>query len=94
MAETRNLKQWATIYRGLGNPNRLRILRILSEVKQLSVSELAKELEITLKNTSRNLGILLNLDLLEFIGRHDRVYYRLNPKMAEDIKHILKITFR
>ena len=94
MHVTRNLKQWATIYRGLGNPNRLRILRILSEVKQFSVSELAKELEITIKNTSRNLGILSNLDLVEFTGRHDRVYYRLNPKMAEDIRQILRITFR
>lgn len=94
MVEKRTLKQWATVYRGFGNPNRLRILRMLSEVEKMAVSELADELEISLKNTSRNLGILLNLDLIEFRGRHDRVYYSLNKGMASEIKTILRLTFR
>lgn len=90
----RDLKQWATIYRGLGNPNRLKILKILSQTEQMSVSELADELDITLKNTSRNLGILLNLNLVEFKGKHDRVYYSLNPRLAEDIRTILRVSFK
>lgn len=92
--EKRNLKQWSTIFRGLGNPNRLGILRILSEVDKMSVSELAKEIDITLKNTSRNLSILLNLDLVEFKGKHDRVYYSLNPKLDGRAKLILKISLK
>ena len=89
----RNLKQWATVYRGLGNPNRLRILKMLSKTEKMSVSELADELGITLKNTSRNLSILLNLDLVEFQGRQDRVYYSINSKLADDVERIFKITF-
>lgn len=91
MLQKRDLKQWATIFRGLGNPNRLRILKIIENDKNLSVSDLSTKLRITLKNTSRNLGILLNLDLVEFEGKHDRVYYRLNPRLAEDVAKILKI---
>lgn len=94
MAGKRDLKQWATVFRGLGNPNRLRILKILSQTDKMSVSELAKELDITLKNTSRNLSILLNLDLVEYKGKHDRVYYSLNQHLADDLKAILKISFR
>lgn len=89
----RNLKQWAIVYRGLGNPNRLRILKILSKTKEMSVSELSEELGITLKNTSRNLNILSNLNLVEFQGRRDRVYYKLNFKMESEIRRILGITF-
>ncbi len=92
MVKSKSLKRWATVYRGLGNPSRLRILELLRKNKQLSVSELSKELGITLKNTSRNLGILLNLELVEFQGKHDRVYYSLNPNLHKDIKQILKIS--
>ena len=91
MAQKRNLKQWATVFRGLGNQNRLQILEILTKTKSMSVSELSEKLHITLKNTSRNLIILLNLDLVEFQGRNSRVYYNLNLRMSDDITRILKI---
>lgn len=89
----KSLKQWATIFRGLGNPNRLRILKILGQSEKVSVSALAEELGISLKNTSRNLSILHNLDLVEFQGKHDRVYYSLNSKLTNEIGKILKIIF-
>lgn len=88
----KDLGQWATIYRGLGNPNRLKILKLLSGREKMAVSELSEELGISLKNTSRNLGILLNLDLVQNEGKHDRVYYSINPRLSEDLKRILKIT--
>ncbi len=91
MAQKRNLKQWATVFRGLGNQNRLQILEMLTKAKSMSVSELSEKLHITLKNTSRNLGILLNLDLVEFQGRNNRVYYNLNPRITEDIARVLKV---
>ena len=89
MPDKRELRQWATIFRGLGNPNRLKTLQLLSKKQEISVSELADELGITLKNTSRNLGILLNLDLVVFQGKRDRVYYSLNPALARDLRQVL-----
>ncbi len=88
---SKTLRQWATIFRGLGNPNRLQILKLLNKADKMAVSSLAEELGISLKNTSRNLSILLNLDLVEFQGKHDRVYYSLNSKLTDDISKILKI---
>jgi len=89
----RDIKSWAILYRGLGNQNRLRILQLLKQKKRLSVSELAEELKITIKNTSRNLNILSNLDLVRFQGGQGRVYYFLNENIPSDISEILKINF-
>ena len=61
----RDIKDWATIHKGLGNQNRLRILQLLNETEKMSVTDLAEELEISFKNTSRNLSILRNLSLVE-----------------------------
>lgn len=88
----RNLKQWATIYRGLGNQNRLRILKLLSTRGAMSVGAIAEELGISFKNTSRNLRILQSLDIIEFEGRHDKVYYSTNSSLDPEIKKILDLT--
>ena len=92
MPSKRDIRQWTTLYRGLGNQNRLRILQLLKERKRLSVSELARELNITIKNTSRNLNILSNLDLVRFQGGQGRVYYFLNSRMPVEISKILEIS--
>ena len=88
----RNLKQWSTVFKGLGNPNRLHILKILTARKQVSVSALAEELGISLKNTSRNLAILSNLDLIQYQGKRDHVYYSINPNIDSDIQKILNLS--
>lgn len=87
----RNLRQWATIHRGLGNQSRLRILKLLSDHGTMSVSVLAEELGISFKNTSRNLRILQGLDIIEFEGRHDKVYYNISSTLDPEIKKILNI---
>ena len=69
----------------------MQILKILRSRGSSSVTELSEELGITLKNTSRNLSILSNLDLVQFKGRVGRVFYELNPDLNTDIKKILRI---
>ena len=88
----KDIKDWATIHKGLGNQNRLRILQLLNQTKRLSVTDLAGELKISFKNTSRNLAILRHLGLVEFEGRADRVYYSLSSKLDSEIHKILSIT--
>jgi len=85
----RDKKEWTTIFKGLGNQNRLHILQLLAETKKMSVTEIADELEISFKNTSRNLAILRHLGLVEFEGKADRVYYSLSSKFPDDVGKIL-----
>jgi DNA-binding transcriptional ArsR family regulator len=87
----RNLRQWATIFRGFGNPSRLRILELLRLNSSMSVSALAESLGITIKNTSRNLNILQNLDILESEGKDGHVFYRLNRSLEGDVSKILRL---
>ncbi len=90
MIGQKNLKLWAAIYRGLGNQNRLRILQLLHAGSEMSVTELADELGISFKNTSRNLKILHDLGLLEFEGKKDKVYYSLNSYLDHNMRKILQ----
>lgn len=87
----RNIKEWAIIFGGLANQNRLKILGLLREKKSMSVTDLARELRISFKNTSRNLRILAGLNLVEFEGRKDRVYYSLSSKLPNDIQTVLSV---
>lgn len=88
----KNLLRWSGIYKGLANPNRLKILKLLKENEQMSVGALAEELEISFKNTSWNLKILRDLEFVEYKGKHDKVYYYLNPKLAGEVIRILELS--
>lgn len=84
------LKRWTLIFKALSNINRLKIISILNTGRSLTVSELAREIDISLKSTSKHLIILKNLEILESVGRKGHVYYSLNTKPAADVRTALK----
>ncbi|MDP3975166.1 MAG: metalloregulator ArsR/SmtB family transcription factor [Candidatus Jorgensenbacteria bacterium] len=88
---TRNLKNWASIFKGFGNVNRLKILEVLSDRKEASVTELCDLLGISFKNTSRNLSILSNLGLVEYRGKEGRVFYSISTDLDSDTKILLRL---
>ena len=85
----KDLKQWEIVFKGLGNSNRLRILQLLKSKGTMSVTELSEELDISFKNTSRNLRILANLDLVDAKGKHDRVFYEVSPRLEGEVQKVL-----
>lgn len=85
------MKRWTQIFKALSNINRVGIIKILSARTRLSVSEIAEELDISLKATSKHLIILHNLDVLNSKGRNNRVEYWLNPEMPADVKKAIKL---
>lgn len=87
----RNLKNWAHLFKGFGNVNRLKILEVLSDRKEASVTELCGLLGISFKNTSRNLSILSNLGLVEYRGKEGRVFYSLSADLDKDARVLLKL---
>ena len=82
----KNTNQWSVIFKALGNPYRLQIIKLLYKHGKMSVSALTSELKISIKNTSRNLSILQNVDILKSLGKSDHVYYEINPEIPKDIK--------
>jgi len=85
------MKRWTQIFKALSNINRLGIIKILSRYEKLPVSEIAAELDISLKATSKHLVILQNLDVLNRKGKDNRVYYWINSEMPADLKKALRL---
>jgi DNA-binding transcriptional ArsR family regulator len=86
----KNIQQWSRIFKGLGNPYRLEIVKFLKKNGKTSVSDLTKEIRISIKNTSRNLKILHDLEILESLGKSDHVFYSINSSLDKEIETIVK----
>lgn len=87
----KSIHQWARIFRGLANPHRLEIIKFLKKNGKTAVSVLAKEVGISVKNTSRNLRILHDLEILESLGKSDHVFYSINTGFDKEVDLIIKM---
>lgn len=80
------------IFKVLGNINRLKIIRLLSPGgRALNVSYIARELDISLKSTSKHLILLNNLDILNYKGQAGHVSYSINSDMPPDLRKVIKL---
>ena len=88
-----NAKYWVKIFKALGNEGRLRILKMLFRGEEYTVSEIASEIKISLKSTSKHLISLCNMGFLESTGKMGRVYYKIDLSEFPKIREILKKIF-
>lgn len=84
------MKRWTQIFKALGNINRLKIIEILASRTPMTVTEIADELDISFRGTSRHLLLLASLDILTSEGKDGHVYYSYNRSMPADIKKIVE----
>jgi len=84
-------KRWVNIFKALGNINRIKIIKMLVGGKSMTVTDIAKEIRVSLKSTSRHLFILKNLELLESEGKNGHVFYSLNKNVPIDCKQAIKL---
>jgi DNA-binding transcriptional ArsR family regulator len=84
------MKRWSIIFKALSNVNRLKIIKLLSKSSSLSVGEIAEQIDISPKATSKHLIILHSLDVLESKGKEGHVLYSLNLRMPRDFYRILR----
>ena len=88
------MKRWVIIFRVLANINRLKIIKMLSDGRRMSVGDIADNLKISFKATSNHLAILKNLDVLEAQGEAGHVFYSLNSQMPSDFRNILNFPLK
>jgi len=74
----------------LGNRNRLRILKLLSQQGELSVKAISDKLDITVKLASQHLVLLAHANFLQGIGKVGSVYYSLNPALPSAVRRIIE----
>lgn len=85
------MKRWTQIFKAFANINRLKIIKLLNGRRSMNVSNISREIGISLNATSKHLVLLDNLDVLNSEGHDGHVWYSVNQKMAEDIRRVVKI---
>ncbi len=78
--------------KALANERRLRALGYLRAHKEESVSGIARKLHLSIRSTSKHLGVLRNVRLVEREQRSKVAFYALDeeiPKYARDSINLL-----
>lgn len=77
--------------KALANRRRLAILKYLKENGEAPVAEIAGEIKLSFKATSKHLGILAALDILEKDQRSLQMFYRLAASQKLAVKQTLSL---
>lgn len=88
------MKRWTQIYKALANINRLKIIELLAGSGPMIVSDIAREIDISLKGTSKHLILLHGLDILTARGKDGHVYYDYNRAMPSDARRAIEVFLR
>ena len=90
------VKHMAEIFKALGDPTRLRIIKILaSNTKgRLCVIDIAKRIGITQPAVSQHIRVLKHLNLLDSERKGYRVYYSVNIDVMKEFKNNMDELFR
>lgn len=84
-------KELERFLKALANKRRLTIINFLKKAKEANVGEIAEQIHLSFKSTSRHLAVLAGVDILEKEQRSSEVFYRLNNDMSEIANRILHI---
>ena len=85
------MKELEKSLKALANRRRLAILKHLKKNKESSVGEIASDIHLSFKATSKHLGILASADIIEKDQRSLRVFYRLASSIPASVRSILTI---
>ena len=85
------MKELERSLKALANRRRLAILKHLKKNKEASVGEIAAEIRLSFKSTSRHLAVLASADIVEKDQRSLRVFYRLSSSVPTSVRGILTI---
>ena len=81
------MKELEKVFKALGNRRRLIILKYLKEKKEAPVGEIAHEIRLSFKATSKHLGILAAADIVDKEQRSAQVFYRLSSVPHRVARH-------
>lgn len=82
------MKKLERTLKALANQRRLAIIRYLKKEKEASVGDIAENIKLSLKATSKHLGILAGADIVEKEQRSLQMWYRLSSEPHPLLKYI------
>ncbi|MEK7581966.1 MAG: metalloregulator ArsR/SmtB family transcription factor [Patescibacteria group bacterium] len=81
-------KEMERVLKALANRRRLAIIKFIKKEKEASVGDVAGEIKLSFKSTSKHLALLAAADILEKEQRSSQMFYRLAGNFPETIKHL------
>jgi len=84
-------KEFERVLKALANKRRLAILRYIRKEKEASVGDIASEIKLSFRATSRHLSVLSTANILEKEQRNVQVFYRLSSDLPEPAQKIISI---
>ena len=79
------------LMKAFANGRRLAIIEYLKSNKEASVSDVAAEIHLSLKSTSKHLNILAAANILEKEQRSLEVFYRIPKNSRFTVKQIIQL---
>jgi len=86
-----DIKELERIIKAFANRRRLAIVRYLIRTEEATVGEIAEEISLSFKATSKHLGILLAADILEKEQRSLEMWYRLALSQKPAVRVLVKL---
>lgn len=77
------MREYEKILKALANRRRLHIVKFLKEKKEANVGDIAGEIKLSFKATSKHLSVLLGADIVTKEQRSLSAYYSLDNKPAK-----------
>jgi DNA-binding transcriptional ArsR family regulator len=86
-----NIKNLEKILKALANQRRLKIIKTLSKERELNVDQISEAIRLSFKATSKHLGILRQLDILDRKQVNLNMYYRISNNLPTIVKRLFDI---
>lgn len=77
--------------KALANKRRLAIVKLLKKQGEKSVGDIAHEINLSFKSTSKHLGVLSAVDIVDREQRSLQMFYRLARNQKPAAKHIISL---
>lgn len=85
------MRKMERILKALANQRRLAILKHLKENREAPVAEIAEEINLSFKATSKHLGVLSAADIVEKEQRSLQMFYCLSGNQKPAAKYIISL---
>jgi ArsR family transcriptional regulator, arsenate/arsenite/antimonite-responsive transcriptional repressor len=91
MKGRKNEKELERAFKSFANRRRIAIVSFLKGRKEASVGDIAQEIKLSFKATSRHLSVLVSAGVLDRDQRSSHMFYRISTEIPEAAKRMLAI---
>ncbi|MEK9176953.1 MAG: metalloregulator ArsR/SmtB family transcription factor [Patescibacteria group bacterium] len=84
-------KEMEKVMKALANRRRLLILKFLKKQKESSVGDIAEEIKLSFKATSKHLSVLSNAGIVDREQRSLQMFYSLVAHIPESARRIISL---